>query len=147
MIFSYSLILMSNPSRRLPVDYERKHSSKFVLEVLLNVSTRYYFWSKKYFQKGVFPRYSNNEYTCLILQLRAMQNKRAKHVSVIRVILQKPLSTRETSFQVELSTRRCNSLTLCKTRQIENALCKRRNFTNLAHDVAIFRYRRMSTGR
>lgn len=40
MIFSYSLILMSNPSRRLLVDYERKHSSKFVLEVLLNVSTR-----------------------------------------------------------------------------------------------------------
>lgn len=39
-VFSYSLILMSNPSRRLPVDYERKHSSKFVLEVLLNVSTR-----------------------------------------------------------------------------------------------------------
>lgn len=40
MIFSYSLILMSNPSRRLPVDYERKQSSKFVLEGLLNVSTR-----------------------------------------------------------------------------------------------------------
>ena len=55
MIFSYSLTLMSNPSRRLPVDYERKHSSKFVLEGLLNYPRGSISEVRSIFKKAYFP--------------------------------------------------------------------------------------------